>query len=731
MNIKIPTLYTSILYGCAFLLFLEWLYPVNEIGDVNNLTIFILYTLFCFLLSMLQIRWWISMILKGFGSVFIIHSLFLTSPLLSKQWINQLLTELAFNINALVTQQWYELTPLFRSVLFLLLIWLMSYLLYYWFIIMKRIFTFVVLTIIYIGILDTFTVYDANVAIVRIFVISFVAMGMTNFFKEMDRESIRFPWMKKSTAWILPVVAVVLFSTLIGYAAPKFNPQWPDPVPFLKSAAENAGGSDIGSTIQKVGYGNDDSRLGGSFVQDYTPVFQVRAQHENYWRVETKDVYTGKGWIKSGEPEYDVQRNNYISLETFSDQVETEKFRAILSFQDGNRMEKLIYPYGISRVETKQDVTLLLNERSGEIRTQIDNEGTPLDTYTITYEKPSFAIDKLREASMKDPQNINKRYTQLPGSLPERVGELAKEITVEEDNRYDKAQEIESYFSSNGFTYQISNVPVPEEEQDYVDQFLFESKAGYCDNYSTSMVVMLRTLDIPARWVKGFTSGEKIAANVGGTNNSYNVYEVTNANAHSWVEVYFPEIGWVPFEPTQGFSNSTEFQLNLDRAQQDDTLQAPESTETPQSQKQNQPEPNKMEEQTQSAEESTSGFTVNWWYVLIGVAVLLFIVYLLYRTRFRWKTAYLGMKLNSKNDAKTYQETYHHLLKVLNYNGFPKKPDTTLREYAHRVDSHYNTDAMRQLTSYYEQILYKNEPGEQETAGLSQLWKNLMKQIMA
>src|SRR5690606_34249781 len=101
-------------------------------------------------------------------------------------------------------------------------------------------------------------------------------------------------------------------------------------------------------------------------------------------------------------------------------------------------------------------------------------------------------------------------------------------------NQYEKVRAIEKYFSRNGFVYQISDVAVPGEEEDYVDQFLFDTKAGYCDNFSTSMVVMLRTLDIPARWVKGFTSGDIIESNI--NDGEYDVYEVTNANAHSWVE---------------------------------------------------------------------------------------------------------------------------------------------------------------------------------------------------
>ncbi|MBM9834622.1 transglutaminase domain-containing protein, partial [Enterococcus faecalis] len=79
---------------------------------------------------------------------------------------------------------------------------------------------------------------------------------------------------------------------------------------------------------------------------------------------------------------------------------------------------------------------------------------------------------------------------------------------------------------------------------DYVDQFLFESQVGYCDNFSTAMVVLLRSLEIPARWAKGFSPGSPA------TENGITTYTVRNLNAHSWVEVYFDGYGWVPFEPT-------------------------------------------------------------------------------------------------------------------------------------------------------------------------------------
>ena len=129
---------------------------------------------------------------------------------------------------------------------------------------------------------------------------------------------------------------------------------------------------------------------------------------------------------------------------------------------------------------------------------------------------------------------------------------MAREITAGADNPYDKARAVEQFLQTGGdFRYETRDVPVPEENQDFVDQFLFDTKRGYCNHFSSAMVVLLRAADVPARWVKGFAPGE--------TEWEDDRYRVTvrNADAHSWVEVYFNGIGWIPFEPTPGFTNPT------------------------------------------------------------------------------------------------------------------------------------------------------------------------------
>jgi len=152
---------------------------------------------------------------------------------------------------------------------------------------------------------------------------------------------------------------------------------------------------------------------------------------------------------------------------------------------------------------------------------------------------PFVTVKKLREASSNYPEAIQKRYLQLPPSLPERVRQLASELTKGKINAYDKAKAIEAYLRT--YPYDL-NIPAPPEGLDVADYFLFDLKKGYCDYYATSMVVLARASGLPARFVSGYSPGSYDAPNA--------QYVVRELHAHSWAEVYFPEIGWIEFEPT-------------------------------------------------------------------------------------------------------------------------------------------------------------------------------------
>lgn len=133
-------------------------------------------------------------------------------------------------------------------------------------------------------------------------------------------------------------------------------------------------------------------------------------------------------------------------------------------------------------------------------------------------------------------------YLQLPASVPPRVHDLAAQLTLTATTLYDKATLLESYLRQ--FPYDLSVPEPPITIDDVADYFLFDLQRGYCDYYATAFIVMARSLGIPARMATGYA--------VGSWDFSQMQWTITEAQAHSWPEVYFPQYGWIPFEPTAG-----------------------------------------------------------------------------------------------------------------------------------------------------------------------------------
>jgi transglutaminase-like putative cysteine protease len=144
----------------------------------------------------------------------------------------------------------------------------------------------------------------------------------------------------------------------------------------------------------------------------------------------------------------------------------------------------------------------------------------------------------VREAGSNYPAAVRDTYLQLP-SLDPRIPELARKITEHVLTPYDKARAIEAYLRSHfGYTLDLGETAQP----DPLAYFLFQKRAGYCEYFAAAMTVMLRTLDVPARYINGFQTGEY--------NDVAGDLVVRASDAHSWVEAYFPGFGWLSFDPT-------------------------------------------------------------------------------------------------------------------------------------------------------------------------------------
>jgi transglutaminase-like putative cysteine protease len=266
-----------------------------------------------------------------------------------------------------------------------------------------------------------------------------------------------------------------------------------------------------------------------------------------YWRGYTYDLYTGRGWRTEG-----TQTINYGAGEPA---VFGDRSRAEFDRQYGRDVPMTLPGHRTVRqaVRVVGDVGGLLYV-AGNLVTADQNYSVawrpPEDAFGANIGATTYRADslvtavsekELRSAGSDYPEWVRNRYLTLPDEVPARVKSLALDLTATAPTPYDRARAIEAYLRT--FTYTL-DVPTPPFDQDVADYFLFDLKKGYCDYYATAMVVLARAAGLPARLAMGYATGDYDIFNAR--------YIVTEADAHSWPEIYFPGYDWIEFEPTAG-----------------------------------------------------------------------------------------------------------------------------------------------------------------------------------
>ncbi len=327
-------------------------------------------------------------------------------------------------------------------------------------------------------------------------------------------------------------------------------------------------------TLQSTGFARPGGLLGGDVRQGSTFVMEVYTGNKAYLAGAYGATYTGTRWMEpEGErkplathhmsPMYDwFQLDNMDSLVAeysmdFTDMAETGKTLLLVMSQHGPTAEfdaMRIIPGRTTRtvflpamalgvgmdaqrgigVEKNPDGSLYSASalpRGGHYRAMFLAMNTHDDGLSGVL--PAMNTDAAAEAEI---------YLQLPPALPDRVRTLALDITKNAATNYDKIRALEAFLTN--FPYTLTP-GTPPSGRDFVDYFLFEGQTGYCTYYATALAVMGRCLGIPTRFAQGFSLPDERNARGG--------YDVTNAQAHAWAEVYFEGFGWIPFEATPAY----------------------------------------------------------------------------------------------------------------------------------------------------------------------------------
>ena len=349
-------------------------------------------------------------------------------------------------------------------------------------------------------------------------------------FKKTGRRS----WLTPEAAR-LPFVAVGLLLLIFALALPLFLI-----APRSGAAALTRSGG--GGLSNFIGF-SENVTLGqiGTLKQDDGLVMRVRVldqtARELRWRGVALDEFTGKAWKKSAQArQNDLVTDRGGGLYQFSTARSIDRLTRQTFFLEP--LESTVLFAAPRVVGVQGDLPFVRIDTEGSIQSR--RRDFERIIYTAISDTNEPRMDELRED--RDPYPISfYRYLQLPDYVDPRIETLATTIVLRANasNRYDTAKAIEAHLQTN-YSYSLE---MKAGGADPLSDFLFNVKAGHCEYYSTAMAVMLRSRGIAARVVNGFLPGEY--------NEAAGAYTVRQSDAHSWVEVYFPETrAWVTFDPT-------------------------------------------------------------------------------------------------------------------------------------------------------------------------------------
>lgn len=353
-------------------------------------------------------------------------------------------------------------------------------------------------------------------------------------------------------------------------------------------------------SLNQVGFSQEDKKLGGNVLGNKKrPLFKISIIRtgltKSYLSGSVKDYYSGTGWETTPytpDPEFhrvrlELLEKLYYLYQSRVPSSENELFGKDVSYKlkiDRYKTDTVFYPEQCYRIIcgdnrytfAQKDANLRFSRRlkkkdeyqisgvvinelnpnfvaylSGEIGdTFKDSKGIENTLYLELFQQvqltkrerlliESGEIEDLLKTYRKD---YVSNHLQIPDSVPQRVKDLAEQITKDAKSPYEKAKLIQNYLRAN---YEYTLKPGKNLEGDFVDNFLFQQKEGYCTYFTSAMCIMCRSVGIPTRYVEGLRISLK--------NPEKGWYSQYSNQAHAWTEIYLENYGWVRLDATPGF----------------------------------------------------------------------------------------------------------------------------------------------------------------------------------
>jgi transglutaminase-like putative cysteine protease len=309
-------------------------------------------------------------------------------------------------------------------------------------------------------------------------------------------------------------------------------------------------GGDRGRIGEVVGYPGFTDTLDTTIRGDLGDevVMRVRAPEPAFWRGQTFRDFDGRAWTASRETGRRQDGPTITVAPTLgdaaADDVATEQF--VQTYFVETDLPNVVF--AAARPTEVIFDGAVWTRPDGALRSDVTL--APGSVYTVVSERAQVTAEMLRAqgdlgeffgrfAGQPGAEELD-AFLEVPASTTARTIELATRLR--QDTTYDTILAYERWLAANT-SYDL-DAPVPPPGADAVDDFLFESRLGYCEQIASTLAVMLRSQGVPARLATGYVPGERDRVS--------GVWKVLASDAHAWVEVWFPRTGWQAFDPTAG-----------------------------------------------------------------------------------------------------------------------------------------------------------------------------------
>lgn len=409
-----------------------------------------------------------------------------------------------------------------------------------------------------------------------------------------------------------------------------------------------------------------DFTVQSNFTHQGIELFKIKSSTLKYFKVQTFDEFSDGVWIDQqkkyiSQKEWPIEpllkelmNGSMLDPQSFVEEEITVEYRNVVT----NSLLVAPYTKNIIFGEDNNNIGLNVEEDGAVITDEMLRKGFAYSLQVVIPKYGTAALSNyLKDLTLANGNDSLQNdglgdFEKMPDGYEDIVA-LSNQITQGLTSDVEKAQAIQDYLRTE---YQYSEKPGFDENRDIIEQFLFENKVGFCQQFATSMVLLLRAQKIPSRFVVGYVAPEVIDdvdsipeeilyRNEVPRDPYKHVYD---SNAHAWVEVFYPSFGWIQFEPTPS-QNLVQFNdpidTNIELSQQQQEAQ--------------------MSYQTRKK-------VALWVFVFVGIAVLVFAI-------IKFARYYISRR---KDKFLRFVRTYKSVLIYLEAIKLGKEDSQTLREYS-------------------------------------------------